>query len=233
MSDASERLERWRQKKRKGGYRYLGLWVEGHVKGKIDELAWRRQQTPGDAVRDAVVKLLAAEETGGGDLRLEPRQEHRMEAKIREDILKQLAAAGAIAPSALSTPSVVAPPLRPPPPAGMVYCRNGHDPHPDGKECLACVRDRQQKFRDKQHTPAPELSEEDVVTPFAEDCPAYDRRTRMLGPLCSKGHAHGTTGQSLCTKRKNGKHGECVRCHADAQAARRKQRATTPEEEGG
>ena len=70
MSEASERLEWWRQKKRKSGYRYIGLWVEFHVKGKIDELAWRRQQTPGDAVRDAVVKLLAAEETGGGDLRL-------------------------------------------------------------------------------------------------------------------------------------------------------------------
>jgi hypothetical protein len=223
MSDASERLERWRQKKRKGGYRYIGLWVEGHVKGQIDELAWRRQQTPGDAVRDAVVKLLAAEETGGGDLRLEPRQEHRMEAKIREDILKQLAAAGAIRPAVLSTPSVVVPPLRPPPPAGMVSCRKGHDPHPEGKECPACVRDRQQRFRDKQQaqgqpSPAPHRGDAAPQPEGPVGCPPFDTTKYRLGKLCPQKHAWGDTGQSL---RAANKAGYCLACNKAMQETRR------------
>jgi hypothetical protein len=226
MSEASERLERWRTKKRKDGYRYIGLWVEGHVKGRIDELAWLRQQTPGDAVRDAVLKLLAAEQNGGGDLRLEARQEHRMAAKIREDILKDLVASGTIPAAILSPLSVVTPPLRPPPPAGMVYCRKGHDPHPQGKECPTCRRDRQRQFRATH--PAPTLSAAELHAPFPEGCPPYDRRSQMLGPLCPKGHEHGTTGQSLRGIRRNGKYDECLQCKRDRTAAGRKKRTASP-----
>jgi hypothetical protein len=75
----------------------------------------------------------------------------------------------------------------------------------------------------------PTMSDEEVDEPFPKGCPEYPRRTQMLGKLCDKGHEHGTTGQSLRRKRTNGKHGQCLKCHAEVEA-QRKQRAAAREE---
>ena len=233
------RVAQWRERQEKAGYCQLNLWVKVDVPGKIDALARLRNQPKGDAVRDAVLSLLQREHSGGGDLHLEPRQEHRLMMQIQQQILERLAAAGAISAAALSTPTTAPPPLRPPLPPGMAQCKNGHEPHPKGTACPGCRNARQQRFREKQdaHEPAPASGpppapvaaprEDEGRILGGEDCPWYDQRKYMLGPLCKARHEWGTTGQSLRGIRPHGKHDECPQCKRDRTAAGRKQRAAT------
>jgi hypothetical protein len=78
-----------------------------------------------------------------------------------------------------------------------------------------------------------DLPDEEVMAPFPEGCPPYDRRTRMLAKLCPKGHEHGTTGQSLYPRRKGQSRGQCLKCQAERMAAGRKHRADDDEDGDG
>jgi hypothetical protein len=74
---------------------------------------------------------------------------------------------------------------------------------------------QEEKARERaQASTVPRLSEEELRAPFPEGCPPYDRRKRMLGPLCGAEHEHGTTGYSLRAIRENGRYGECMQCKA-------------------
>jgi hypothetical protein len=125
------RVDAWRKAKRKQGYKFVGLWMTPAGKGELDAVAWDRQQDLGDCVLDLVRFYTTAQ--GTADLRLEARQQHRIEANVADDVIKRLVAAGAVPPTALGAPAVAPPPLRAPAPAGMRPCDVGKG-HPDYAE---------------------------------------------------------------------------------------------------
>jgi hypothetical protein len=74
----------------------------------------------------------------------------RLKAEIAADILAHLPGQ-ATPPTPQSAPvPVVASPPETPLPAGMKFCRHGHEPYPATKaECPGCVRDRKRRQRDR------------------------------------------------------------------------------------
>ena len=165
---AAERVDTWRRQQQQQGRRFVGLWMDFHGKTEIDELAWRRGQTPGEAVLDAVRALATQMDAGaGGVIRLEPVTQRRMEDNVEERLLRRLAGTGTVSAQVLSTPSVAPPPLTPPPrqqagatpaPDGVQYvlgklCRKGHNYEGTGQSllyeksraCFECNRDRKRK----------------------------------------------------------------------------------------
>jgi hypothetical protein len=67
------------------------------------------------------------------ELRLEARQQHRIEATVADDVIQRLVAAGVVPPTALGAPAVAPPPIQAPAPAGMLRC-NAEKGHPDYAE---------------------------------------------------------------------------------------------------
>ena len=98
----------------------------------------RGQQDLGECVIDAVRHLAASEGRGAG-LCLEKRDRHLLVKETAELTARYLADQGKVEPARLSAPLQAPAPLRSPLPPGMVYCRCGHRPHPEGKECPDCV----------------------------------------------------------------------------------------------
>src|SRR5262245_29961047 len=86
----AERVEAWRAAKRKQGYKFVGLWMTPEGKGELDAVAWSRQQDLGDCVLALVHFYTTAH--GKADVRLEARQQHRMEANVADDVIKRLVA---------------------------------------------------------------------------------------------------------------------------------------------
>jgi len=162
---ASERVTTWRRAKQKAGERYIGVWADYHVKTELDELAYRRHQTPGEALRDAVRVLTSQMDAGtGGVIPLETKTRHLLAQEAAQEAIKILAAQGVAPVTAVGAPPVTPPPLpagprpRPgdlPAPDGVTYmlgklCRKGHDYKGTGqsllyaknKGCLECNRER-------------------------------------------------------------------------------------------
>jgi hypothetical protein len=145
------RVEAWRKAKRKQGYKFVGLWMTPAGKGELDAVAWDRQQDLGDCVLDLVRFYSAAQ--GTADVRLEARQQHRIEANVADDVIKRLVAAGAVPSTALGAPSVVPAPLKEPPPPGLKQCGNpAHPPYDTNEhdECPIHASERKQRYRDKK-----------------------------------------------------------------------------------
>ena len=165
---AAERVGTWRRQQKKKGMRFVGLWMDYRGKSDIDELAWRRGQTPGEAVLDAVRALSAQMDGGsGGTIRLEAQAQRRLEDTIEERIVQRLASAGTVAPQVRSTPSVAPPPRTSPPrqsagatpaPDGVKYilgklCRKAHEYAQSGQSllyaksrgCYVCNLERKRK----------------------------------------------------------------------------------------
>ena len=160
MSEASERVEQWRKAKRKSGYRPLTLWVPYCAKSEFDELVYSRGQgkDPGQTFLDAV-RALAASMGKTPELRLEARQQHRIEANVADDVIKRLVAAGAVPSTALGAPAVEPPPIRAPAPAGMLPCnaKKGHPDYPEfsntgtrREKCPECDKEQHRAARAKK-----------------------------------------------------------------------------------
>ena len=151
------RVEAWRKAKRKQGYKFVGLWMTPAGKGELDAVAWDRQQDLGDCVLDLVRFYSAAQ--GTADVRLEARQQHRIEANVADDVIKRLVAAGAVPSTALGAPAVEPPPIRAPAPAGMLPCnaKKGHPDYPEfsntgtrREKCPECDKEQHRAARAKK-----------------------------------------------------------------------------------
>jgi len=165
-----ERVRKWRSDMKKKGYRPLTIWVEFHVKGELDALAYRLGQDTGDTLRDAVRTLATKVDAGtSGLLRLDPTSQRIIESHVEERVLQRMGNAGVVAPQVLSTPAVAPAPPAPgrrqrqrpgttPTPDGVKYvlgrlCPKAHDYEGTGQSllyaktraCFVCNRERKQK----------------------------------------------------------------------------------------
>jgi hypothetical protein len=159
MSEASERVEQWRKAKRKSGYRPLTLWVPYCAKSEFDELVYSRGQgkDPGQTFLDAV-RALAASMGKTPELRLEARQQHRIEANVADDVIKRLVAAGAVPATALGAPAVAPSPIKEPLPPEWKQCGNtAHPPYDSNEhdECPIHANERKERYRAKQKAKKP------------------------------------------------------------------------------
>jgi hypothetical protein len=86
MSEQSERVLAWREKKRQEGYQPLTIWLKADIKHRMEDLAFQRRQDLAEMLTDAFLAWHPA-----AAVRPQARPDTRqLQAWIREEVAAQL-----------------------------------------------------------------------------------------------------------------------------------------------